>query len=475
MNPDKLLDAIGLLDDRYFEAEAKTHILPWRRRLIALIAAVLMVVLSVGTAMAASPEFREAVFRFFHIEQEQTIPDNTVNTELSVDDMFVETKIKIGDVIEGKYVHTPVSTHARSGIYLVCTDEVEMRQGSRYDGYYEEDGAFIKLEEHTFNQDYVLYGNEIHVEFDWVEHNGAVSMTWVAPEVWFRKENESGDASAALFTFFIRCEGEDGEPLVTWYPVLLNLHTGELTDILAGTDGSLIPHIDKCAISPDRTKLLLRQTTQEGYSLYYADLAEKRIYSVDALSGQRATACSLIGNTLACWNLADGYYTAWKIDLTTLERTELFDSKFNAAATLKADAGIVFMEGFDNWDRWGDMYIGSCFALEVDEAQNVSVIDLATGVKTRIEGYIWTPNTQRTPSPDGTKLLLAGGSSGMDFEYVGVLDFGNMTFAEFSRDNKLDEYLAYWFDENTIVIRAEVNSESMSSDYYQYRIISDTE
>ena len=470
MNPDKLLDAIGMLDDRHFEAEKKNRVIPWRRSLAALIAAVLMVILSVGTALAVSPAFRELVFRFFHIEQEQIIPDSTVSTELSVDDMFVEPKITIGDVIEGKYVHTPDATHARSGIYLVCTDEVEMRQGSHYDAYYEEDGEFIQLEEHTFNRDYVLYGNEFHVEFDWVEYNGSVSMTWVDPDVPFRKENESGDASAALFTFSLRWE-EDGTSKGTSYPVLLNLHTGELTDILAGTDANRMHNIDKCAISPDRTKLLLGQSTDEGYSLHYADLAANRLYRVDELSGQHAAACSLIGNTLACWNLTDGSYTAWKIDLNTFERTELFSSKRNAAETPEADAGIVFMEGFDGWNRWGDMYIGSSFALEVDEAQNVYVIDLATGAKTQIEGYTWTPNTQRTPSPDGTKLLLAGGPDGMDFEYVGVLDFGNMTFAEFSRDNTLDEYLAYWFDEDTIVIRSEVNSESMCSDYYQYSLI----
>ena len=444
------------------------------RRTLALIAAVIiMVAACFTTALAVSPEFRELVFRFFHIEQEQIIPETPVTTELSVEDMFVEQKITIGDVIEGKYVHTPVSTHARSGIYLVCTDEVEMRQGSHYDGYYEENGQFIKLEEHTFNHDYVLYGNEIHVEFDWVEHNGSVSMTWVDPEVSFQKENESGDASAALFTFLLRWEDEDGQVKGSSYPVLLNLHTGELTDILAGTDANRMYHIDKCAISPDHTKLLLGQNTDNGYALYYADLAAKQLYRVDELSGQHATACSLIGNSLACWNLTDGYYTAWKIDLTTFERTELFDSKLNAVETPEADAGIVFMEGFDGWNRWGDMYIGSCFALEVDEAQNVYVIDLATGTKTQIEGYTWTPNTQRTPSPDGTKLLLAGGPDGQDFEYVGVLDFENMTFAEFSRNNtnEVHEYLAYWFDQNTIIISSEASSESMCSDYYQYSLI----
>lgn len=472
MNPDKLLDAIGMLDDRHFETGNFAIIAPWRRRLLAFAAAALIVILSVGTAMAVSLEFRELVFRVFHIQQEQIIPENSVNTQLTVDDMFVEQTTTIGDVIEAKYIHTPVSTHARNGIYLVCTDEVEMRQGSHYDGYYEENGEFIKLEEHSFNQDYVLYGNDIHVEFDWVEHNGSVSMTWVDPEVQFRKENESGDGFAALFTFDIRWEGDDGMRNGTSYPVLLNLHTGELTDILAGTEANRMRHIDKCAISPDHTKLLLGQNTDEGYSLYYADLVVKKIYSVDELSSQHTTACSLVGNTLACWSLTDGYYTAWKIDLTTLERTELFDSKFNAIATPEADAGIVFMEGFDGWNRWGDMYIGSSFALEVDEAQNVYAIDLAAGTRTKVEGYTWTPNTQRIPSPDGTKLLLAGCPDGLDYEYVGVLDFQSMTFAEFSRKNTKEEYLAYWFDENTVVICSELSSESLCSDYYLYQLLS---
>ena len=123
MNPDKLLDAIGMLDDRHFEAGKKTRVIPWRRRLIVLVAAALMVILSVGTAMAVSPEFRELVFRFFRVDGVQTIPESTVGADISVDDMFAEPSIRIDDIIEGKYVHTPVATHARSGIYLVCTDD----------------------------------------------------------------------------------------------------------------------------------------------------------------------------------------------------------------------------------------------------------------------------------------------------------------------------------------------------------------
>lgn len=446
------------------------------RRTIALIAAVIMLVsVCFTTALAVSPEFRELIFRFFHIEQEQVIPQTPVATEVSADDMFVEPKISIGDVLEGKYVHTPVSTQAQGGVFLVCTDEVEMKQGSRYDAYCEENGEFIKLEEHTFKQDYTLRGTDFHVEFEWAEHNGNVIITWAEANERFAKSDASGDASAALFMFIFAYDNDSGEYVESRYPVLLNLHTGELTDVLAGTAAQKLDRIENAAISGDRTKMLLCQSTTEGDCLYYVDLTSGQMHSLDELSGERVDSCSLIGNKLACWNLTEGFYKAWNIDLVTFRRTELFDSVCNAVATPEADAGIVFLMGFDSWIRQGNMYAGSSFALEVDEAQNVYVIDLATGVKAPIEGYVWTPETQRIPSPDGRKLLLAGGPPGQDFEYVGVLDFERMSFVEFSRDNSNDvhEYLACWFDENTVVICPESAASAMCSDFYFYSLIGD--
>ena len=68
MNPDKLLDAIGMIDDRHFESKKNNRIVPWRRKVVVLIAAVLMLTLMIGTAMAVSPEFREMVLRYIRIE-----------------------------------------------------------------------------------------------------------------------------------------------------------------------------------------------------------------------------------------------------------------------------------------------------------------------------------------------------------------------------------------------------------------------
>lgn len=483
MKKKQILAAMNFIDDAHILSAQKwlekpekiSHLHAGRtlRRVLAVAAAIALLTATLfTTAMAVSEDFRELVFAFFHVEQAQVIPETPVNTEMGVEEMFVEPVIDIGGVIEGRYVHTPVSSRARGGVYLVCTDEVEMRQGSHYDAYYEENGEFIRLEEQRFERDYTLHGWDIHVEFEWAEHNGRVHMTWADANEDFRKPNEAGDASGVLFEMLIRWEDEAGETVGAWYPVLLNLHTGELTDVLAGTGAEGLPHIDNSAISGDHTKMLLGQNREDGYLLYYVDLITKQMHSVNSLSGEEVDACSLIGDKLACWRLVDGYYRAWNIDLNTFERTELFDQVPQLSSESGAKAGIGFLAGFDDLNRWGDMYAGSSFALMVDEGQAVYALDLATGVKTKIEGYVWHPNIQRTPSPDGKKLLLAGGNAGEYFEYVGVLDFEKMTLVEFSREREKDvwEYLAYWFDENTVLISSEVFGDSLCSDYYLYSL-----
>ncbi len=455
---------LGYGDEMY----PKNHRRFYFRRCVALVAAVaILLSISCITAMAVSPEFRELVFRFLHIEQEQIIPETPVTNEVTPEDMFAEPIITIGGVIDAQCIHTPVAAHAQSGTFLVCTDEIETNQGSHYDAYYEYNGEFVKLEEQTFQQDYSLQGVNFYVEFDWAVYNGNVIVTWVEANEPYVLRNAAGDASSVLHEFIFTDEnGSESR-----YPVLLNLYTGELVDVLSGT-GAENFCIYNSAISADKTKMLLARGTADGEILYYVDLVTRQMHSIDSLSGEHANSCTLIDNTLVCWKLSDGYYTAWRIDLTNFQRTELFAQKFNAAATPERDAGIVFLMGFDGWIHQGSFYAGSSFALEVDEAQQVSVIDLATGMKTQIPGFIWTEGCQMIPSADGSKLLLAGGPAGENFDYVGVLDYEAMTFVEFSREHlsNVQEHIAYWFDENTVVIHASATPDSLCSDFYLYSL-----
>lgn len=445
------------------------------RRLLTL-AAAMMLLMSVlfTTALAVSQDFRDFVFSFFQAEEPEVIPHFTPETELSVEDMFVEPGvISIGGVIEGTYLHTPRASNARNGVFLICTDEVALRQGNHHDAYYEENGEFYKLEAHTFCQDYTVLGNRIHVEFEWVEHNGMVSMTYVEPNVEdFRTYNEGGSADSVLFYFSCTRETENGDLIGTYYPVLLNLYTGELKDVLAGTGAEDLNHIVNCATNKEQTYMLM---VQNDGSLYCADLVQKKLHDINALSGEHAEKCSLIGDILACWRLENGgYYKGWSINLKTLERRELFQGMRDVMPIEEPLRGFEFIEGFDTGNHASSMYAGTSFALLVDEGQ-VYVMDLRDGSSVPIEGFTWPEgeydHIQRQPSPDGKKLLLYGWTPGADYRYIGVVDFEKKRYVEFSRTylGENGDMSIHWFDPETIIIHS--STTNLSSDFYVYRLL----
>ena len=452
---------------------------------------------TVATAMAFNEEFRETVkefiFEFFHIEAEEVVPQLPGTEEVTIDTMFVEPDRSIlGGVIEGRYVHTPVSSHAREGVYVICTDEIELNQGSHYDAYYEENGEFVKLEEHTFRGDYTVLGKEFHIEFEWAVHSGQVALTYIGVEEDYRIPANPGDVDAMLVELLCTVRTGTGETVGTAYPVLINLETGELKDVLKGTGAENLGDLCNQAVSEDGSKMLL---AQGNGALYYVDLVTKKLYGVEALSGEPADACSLIGNTLSCWVLEDNAYHAWTIDLTTLERKELFSGIRNVmgendaivgqsdgekSAPERCKAGIVCLSGFDTTVHWGTVFTGSHFVLETDVMGNVTVIDLATGERIPVEGFTWPANQYEDvlweTSTDGKRLLISGGEIGSKYEYIGVLDFEKMRYLEFARENpnEVYEWNPYWFDEDTVIIQATSKDSYYVQDYYVYDLLDET-
>lgn len=431
---------------------------------------------TVATAMAVNEEFRETVkaiiIEFFHIKEEEVVPQLPGTEEVTIDTMYVEPDRRILDgVIEGRYVHTPVSCHAREGVYVICTDEIEMNQGSHYDAYYEENGEFIKLEERTFCRDITVLGKEFHLEFDWAVHNGQVAITYIGVEEDYRIPANPGDADSMLVELSCSIPTEDGGAVSTAYPVLLNLETGQMNDVLAGTGAEKLGGLCNQAVSEDGSKMLL---AQGNGAIYCVDLVAKQLYNVEKLSGEPADACSLIGDTLACWILENGAYRAWTIDLITLERKELFADMPNRMG--ENGAGIVYMSGFDTTVHWGIMFTGSHFALETDAMGNVTVIDLVNGEKIPVEGFTWPadryPDVLWESSPDGKRLLVSGGEIGSKYEYIGALDFEQMRYLEFARQNPNDvyEWKPYWFDQDTVIIQATSRDSYYVQDYYVYDI-----
>ena len=501
MNAKQLLAAMNQIDDRHIKSAGDRlfrESAPRRtlrlRPLIAAAAAAALLAASFLTAMAAIEDFRDMVFDFFRISQPETVPGGSEATEGAI--TREPEKILIGNRIEGSYVHAPAVGQARNGAFYICTDEIVMNSGNHYDIYTEENGEYIRQETNTFCETYTILGNEFRVEFQWANAGGQCCYAYIDPDAPWRKPNMAGPLEATLFWFPLSLTAQDGSSYNTNYPVLINLLTGEMTDILAGTGAETIPDLYQAAISGDRTKLLL--VSWDG-KLYYADLSEKRIYSIDDLSGEHAEECALTDTTLTCWALEEasieegtlGSYKIWVIDLATMERRDLFSGipatpatsydvwsnspLFTDEGTPLNVAGLHFIDGFSTTSHWGNMYSGSKFAIEVDGKRYVYVIDLATGGRSVIEGFTWPeldyPEIQCIPSPDGEKLLIVCRTQPTWYDHIGVLDFSRKTYTEFSRENlnNINEHTVYWYDCDSIVI-ATSDLGSMK-DYYIYRLL----
>lgn len=518
MNANTLLDAMNNIHDSYVlsamnkictdlgDTEMTNSVGHIRfRRSISLVAAVIMILMaSLITVMAVDSGFRTNVFAFLGIQNAEIVTGPT-DMESHPDDMaMIGFPVKIGDVIEASYIQFPALSHASSGLFFVCDDAIQMNSGNRYTAYYEKSGSFVRLESHRFDKIYHVLGNDIHLYFEWVEHNGTVAITYTDPDAPFAKPKLSGVTSAALFSLLIDLPDGSG---YTDYPVLINLNTGELMDVCAGTGVDQISGICQSAISEDLTKMLL---ADNHHNLYYVDLISKTTYSLDQLSGQHVDECAFVGDSLVCWSLEGdsietaslGNYSAWLIDLSCLERKDLFQeipataqtsydvwsetyylaqenpeawSSFeNGQLPPLSSAGLQFIDGFSATWHAGAMFTGSTFAVITDADRSAYVIDLASGEKSKIEGFLWPEGdpakTECIPSADGNKLLICTRGADRYYDSIGVLDFEEKTFFIFSRENVSgrNERAVYWFDNDSVIVETS-DSENMKN-YYLYRI-----
>lgn len=475
MNPDKLLDAIGMLDDRYFEVENKVSIVTWRRRLIILFAAVLVMILSVGTAMAVNLEFRTLIFSVFNIETHEQPPAGDMAT-LPAEDGAGPTKSSLQelDVIN---IDGVVHAHYFTSDGIVLTYEGGFYTCSHSDvDTVPEDAAFWEIHRDgiaridTTRIDFSFtHGNRtLQLIFDYAILNGKLSI-----KAWPQNldENPVGNGwsvepvgnrtDIALLIVPVRT-GAD----YTHDFLLLDLTTLKTTNLLQSIScDNLI--IDALWVTNDLHYAVLmgvdKKSGSNGY--WFCDLKRNTITTLEALTGKDATEPYFLDNSTIVFKetLGTGQFNIGSYHIPTGVQNVLIE---NTTGRLGNNAGYRTIQRNGGSGKHG---------LQFCEDGSVDLIDLRTCAVLNMAG-LNTDKLTTSESPDGTKILIAyeetneNGEVGYGFSCIGILNPETGVLQMLTRNISGNRETFWgWLNNDTVVITACDAADSYCVYVYEFR------
>ncbi len=237
----------------------------------------------------------------FHPKPIAATQENTISHLETSNDSTERDTAKSGSSLSVKSwsVHLPQRAYYLGDIdaYLICTDLVEMQQGSHYAAYSMEDNNLIPWENRSLSVDFAIMGQTVHVEFDYGVLGDKVVTIHIVPflpgtcdnSIRFVYDTSQG-IHGVLLGFYVVFPDES----VLYYPVYLDLETGAVTDFLAGFDQDVLRTLLSDEISPiaffqDGYVLL----EKAGDQLYCLNTNQNAVYELEALSDKSIQDCTI--------------------------------------------------------------------------------------------------------------------------------------------------------------------------------------
>lgn len=489
MNADKLLDAIGMVDDDLLVQEKRT-VIPFRRKLIVLVAAVLILALSIGAATAEEGDFQqlrqgisqfaesvEKVFlKVFNIETPEKPPESTLgpkpplNAETTGPNETTRPSAPMLEYVTMVDIEGAVHAHYFSG-----TGYRQVFEGGFYTFPERErppkDATFWEITKDGIvdvgntRVDFVLNhgGKDFRILFDYAVLAGKVCiMVW--PEGMDEDPYGNGWNAEAI--------GNRTDIVLLSIPVhtdweythdyfILNLETLEMTDLFEG-----IP-VDDLVISWLWITDDLRYALMTGYNVrtkqsrdWICDLEEKQIWETRAWTG--SDICDdpyfLDDRTLIAYDyLPEERISVARYDILTGEQTIIVENVPRRGETGYRD---IFSRG-----------AGGQHGLLYEEDGTAWLIDLRTGERYSLAGLTMS-KSYRIESPDGKYILFADQERAKDektsfcYPRIGLLDPKTGEMKVLTREISGNAERLYGFlDSNTVVISSRMDE---NDGYYLY-------
>ena len=412
-------------------------------------------------AMAVSPQLRAAVLTFFHLEETEQVP-GPVGEAPEEPEM---TQTTIDGLVEAQYIRLP---NAGAGYdYGVGT----LFQAERADDgtllarhYWAAEGdQLVPLETHTTRFSTTWEGVTYTDTVYWCEYEGAISCHCDGTAGYALDYDCNAIAIPGSTDSVILRLSQGSQMDYRQYPVLLDLETGAVTDLLDGTGWEKAAPLTDIRWSDDLSAAIL---SSDRMGWFYCDREAKTTASLNTRTGLEVFSAYFANDTTLILLTRSGPegdcydIWTWQPDSGTLKRT------FSQLPVYSRNEEHPY--GFQ-------FFFGGGRGIYVAEDGGVSVLDLVTGGITAVEGFSLS-QTDGTllPNPSGSKVLFAGHNDqteGLGISSLGVMDLEKGTFTLLDRENyaALREGSLGWFDEDRVAISAHGADSYEDAYLYLYR------
>lgn len=361
-------------------------------------------------------------------------PEAVVAPTVSVSEFPLVTEIRDPNLTDGtirvwsEHLPQEATYIGDSGVYLICTDPMEMQQGSHYTAYTMENGELTPWENHTFSSNLSVLGQSIYGEFEYAVRDGNVVITHTPAGQTGNVIRFFHDTSQGIHRVLVGINITFPDGRFLHYPVYLNLETEEVIDFLAGIDQDTLYEVFSREAYPmvmvGEGKFLLGvQNDDSSYSYFYLDADALQIVDLEKRSGKKIADAILCPDEIICWDDTGEF---WSLNLDDWEPTQLI-----------CTSDVVFSNGtFHNTDGQG-----SSFFLYRDDVQLLHLYDFLTREDTIVEdpdGWKFEARVFR-PWGYGRMLCVLSGKG----DYLN-LDADTCSFQPIEMSHPNEQYFQLW-------------------------------
>ncbi len=412
------------------EQPPRRSVRPLRRALVGTLAAVLVLASLTGIAMAASPEIRQAVLRFFHIDEVERVPSGA--TPLGGEAL---TGTEIGDRVTAWYIDMDFD-----GVYF--PEKVRLNDDGSVDAFIDWviDGDTLSAYEYAPEKvsfSVTWRGAEYSGDVYYCVHDGEATVHDSRDVPWYAAAIPG--RTDAVLLYVSRGSQADYEQ----YPLLLQLETGEVEDFLAGTGVDKLHLANNYSFSPGGRQLVVTC----GDVL----LGTRQCWYFDFESGALIDAKDLAGEEINTgWFASDGTLLLYKGDDENDTVTYWAYDTGTGKTTLTLDRARVIRDIEE--DSTDGAIIAGNYAVYVDSERHAEVIDLTTGERRPVEGFAFNDGDSFMANSAGTKLVYYNYEDG--WTSLGVLDLVLGGFVSFDRETAegVSEDILSWYEDEYVMI-----------------------